>query len=140
MGAKQPTRGAESRITAVGCHPRGQPPSRGRSRGVRGGLLAALVSSVAYVPHIHTAWAHNAPYTVSQYAELVVFVMLGLFVGLIASHERRLANRYRQAAESLEAANRDLRESGEQLRRAERLSAGCRGEARRGTGPGRRSG
>lgn len=91
--------------------------------GVRGGLVAAVLSAIAYAPHIHTAWSHNPPYTVSQYAELVVFLSLGLSVGLIASHERRLTNRYREAAESLERANRDLRESGEQLRRAERLSA-----------------
>jgi two-component system sensor histidine kinase HydH len=91
--------------------------------GARGGVLAAALSAVAYVPHIHIAWSHNAPYTVSQYADIIVFFLLGLSVGLIASHERQLANRYRQAAESLETANRDLQESGEQLRRAERLSA-----------------
>ena len=91
--------------------------------GVRGGLVAAVVSSIAYAPHIHSAWSHNPPYTVSQYAELVVFLSLGLSVGLIASHERRLTNRHRETAESLERANRELRESGEQLRRAERLSA-----------------
>ena len=91
--------------------------------GVRGGLVAAVLSSIAYAPHIHAAWSHNPPYTVSQYAELVVFLSLGLSVGLIASRERRLTNRYREAAESLDRANRELRESGEQLRRAERLSA-----------------
>ncbi len=91
--------------------------------GARGGLVAAALSAVAYVPHIHIAWSHNAPYTVSQYADILVFFLLGLSVGLIASHERQLANRSRQAAESLEAANRELQESGEQLRRAERLSA-----------------
>lgn len=91
--------------------------------GVRGGLVAAIVCSIAYAPHIHTAWSHNPPYTVSQYAELIVFLSLGLSVGLIASHERRVTNRHRETAESLERANRELRESGEQLRRAERLSA-----------------
>ncbi len=91
--------------------------------GVRGGLLVAVLCSLAYAPHIHVAWSQNAPYTMSQYAELVVFLSLGIAVGLIASRERRLTNRYREAAESLERANRELRESGEQLRRAERLSA-----------------
>jgi two-component system sensor histidine kinase HydH len=91
--------------------------------GVPGGLAAAVVSSIAYLPHIHEAWSHNAPYTASQYAELVVFLLLGFSVGFITSHERRLGARYRRAAESLEVANRDLRESQEHLRRAERLSA-----------------
>ena len=91
--------------------------------GARGGLVAAVACSIAYVPHIHTAWSHNPPYTASQYAELVVFLALGLSVGLIASHERRLANQHRETARSLERAIRELRDSGEQLRRAERLSA-----------------
>jgi two-component system sensor histidine kinase HydH len=91
--------------------------------GVRGGLLAAILSSIAYAPHIHAAWSMNPPYTVSQYAELIVFLALGVSVGLITSHERRLANRHRETAESLERANRELRESAEHLRRAERLSA-----------------
>ena len=90
--------------------------------GVRGGLLVAVLCSLVYVPHIHVAWSQNAPYTMSQYAELVVFLSLGVSVGLIASRERRLTNRYREAAESLQQANRELRESGEKLRRAERLS------------------
>lgn len=91
--------------------------------GVRGGVAAALASAIAYAPHIHSAWSHNAPYTVSQYAELVVFLALGIAVGLITSHERRLTNQHRETAESLERANRELRDSTEQLRRAERLSA-----------------
>ncbi len=91
--------------------------------GVRGGLTAAALSAVAYAPHIESAWAENPPYTVSQYAEIVVFFALGAAVGIIATHERQLTNRYRGSAESLERANRELRESTEQLRRAERLSA-----------------
>src|SRR5512133_2290292 len=90
--------------------------------GLRGGVAAALLSVIAYVPHIHSAWSHNQPYTVSQYAELVVFITPGVSVGLIASHERRLTNQHRETAESLERANRELRDSTEQLRRAERLS------------------
>src|SRR5512135_3544070 len=46
--------------------------------GAPGGLLAAALSAVAYVPHIHAAWSHNPPYTVSQYAEVLVFFLLGL--------------------------------------------------------------
>jgi signal transduction histidine kinase len=91
--------------------------------GLRGGLLTAMVASVAYLPHIRVAWATNVPYTVSQYAQVVVFHVLGLSVGLLASFERKLTARYRDAAASLECANRELRESHEQLRRADRLSA-----------------
>lgn len=91
--------------------------------GVGGGLLTAVLASLAYIPHIRVAWAPNVPYTVNLYAQLVVFHLLGLSVGLLASFQRKLTDRYREAAASLERANRELRESQEQLRRADRLSA-----------------
>lgn len=91
--------------------------------GVRGGLLTAMAAAAAYVPHINHTWAHNAPYAASQYAELVIFPSAGLLVGLLADAQRRLTRQYQQAAASLEAANRELTTSHEQLRRADRLSA-----------------
>jgi signal transduction histidine kinase len=91
--------------------------------GVGGGLLTAVLASLAYLPHIRVAWAPNVPYTVNLYAQLMVFHLLGLSVGLLASFQRKLTDRYREAAASLERANRELRESHEQLRRADRLSA-----------------
>jgi len=91
--------------------------------GVRGGLLAALATTAAYVPHIATTWSADAPYEASQYAEIVMFYAAGLFVGLLADIQRRLTERYQRAAAKLERANRELRESHEQLARADRLSA-----------------
>jgi signal transduction histidine kinase len=91
--------------------------------GVWGGVLTAMVTSVAYVPHIHMAWSGNAAYSMSQYAEMVMFHVAGVLVGLLANLQRRLTTRYQRAAESLEKANVELRESHEQLLRADRLSA-----------------
>jgi signal transduction histidine kinase len=91
--------------------------------GVRGGLIAAFAAAVAYVPHIQHTWASNVPYAASQYAELVLFHLAGLLVGFLADVQRRLTGEYQRAAMSLEMANRELRESHEQLKRADRLSA-----------------
>jgi two-component system, NtrC family, sensor histidine kinase HydH len=91
--------------------------------GVWGGVLAAVLTSAAFIPHIRAAWAANAAYTASQYAQVVVFHLLGLTVGFLAESQRRLTTRYRDAAASLESANRELRESQEHVRRADRLSA-----------------
>ena len=91
--------------------------------GVWGGLAAAALTSAAFVPHIRAAWAGNEAYSASLYAQVVVFHVLGLTVGLLAGAQRRLTARYRDAAASLERANRDLRDSQEHLRRADRLSA-----------------
>jgi len=91
--------------------------------GVRGGLLAALATSLAYVPHIEITWSSNRPYEASQYVEIVMFYVAGLFVGVLANYQRKLTTQYQRAATSLERANRELQESHEQLVRADRLSA-----------------
>lgn len=91
--------------------------------GAWGGVAAAALTSAAFIPHIRAAWVGNDAYTASLYAEVVVFHVLGLTVGLLAARQRRLTARYRDTALSLERANRELRESREHLRRADRLSA-----------------
>lgn len=93
------------------------------SYGAWGGVAAAVLTSSAFIPHIRGAWGGNDAYTASLYAEVVVFHILGLTVGLLAATQRRLTARYRDAAMSLERANHELRQSQEHLRRAERLSA-----------------
>ena len=91
--------------------------------GAWGGVAAAALTSAAFIPHIRAAWAGNEAYTASLYAQVVVFHVLGLTVGLLAGAQAKLTSRYREAAASLERANRELRDSQEHLRRADRLSA-----------------
>jgi signal transduction histidine kinase len=91
--------------------------------GVWGGLVTAVVAALAYLPHIRHTWADNPPYTLSQNSELVIFVGAGLLVGFLADAQRRLTDAARRSTVSLEAANRELADSHEQLRRADRLAA-----------------
>jgi len=91
--------------------------------GAWGGVAAAAVTSAAFIPHIRAAWTGNEAYSASLYAQVVVFHVLGLTVGLLVGAQRGLTARYRDAATSLERANRELRDSQEHLRRADRLSA-----------------
>ncbi|OFW28642.1 MAG: hypothetical protein A3H97_03495 [Acidobacteria bacterium RIFCSPLOWO2_02_FULL_65_29] len=91
--------------------------------GAWGGVAAAAITSAAFIPHIRGMWIHNEAYSASLYAQVVVFHVLGLTVGLLVGAQRRLTARYRDAATSLERANRELRDSREHLRRADRLSA-----------------
>lgn len=91
--------------------------------GAWGGVAAAVLTSAAFIPHIRVAWAGNEAYSASLYAQVVVFHVLGLTVGLLAGAQAKLTARYREAATSLERANRELRDSQEHLRRADRLSA-----------------
>jgi signal transduction histidine kinase len=91
--------------------------------GVSGGVLIAILTSIVYVPHIQMAWTQGVQQQASRYAELVVFNLVGVVVGLLAGAQRRVTERYQRAAVSLEAANRELRESYDHLRRADRLTA-----------------
>ena len=91
--------------------------------GAWGGIAAAALTSAAFIPHIRAVWTGNEAYSASLYAQVVVFHVLGLTVGLLVGAQRRLTARYRAAAASLEEANRELRDSQEHLRRADRLSA-----------------
>lgn len=91
--------------------------------GAWGGVAVAAVTSAVFIPHIRMAWAENEAYSASLYAQVVAFHLLGLTLGLLAASQRRLTARYRDAAVSLERANRQLHDSHEQLRRADRLSA-----------------
>ena len=86
--------------------------------GAFGGLLIALACSMAYVPHLRE---QSPALEAGRYAEIVVFHVIGLTVGLLATAQRRVTGRYQRAAETLERANLELRESSEQLQRADRL-------------------
>ena len=83
--------------------------------GWRGGLLAAAASTICYIPHILT-WRHQPYYAMSQYAELILFFLAGATTGLLADQERK-------RRQELEATTRQLQESFEQVKRADRLSA-----------------
>jgi two-component system sensor histidine kinase HydH len=83
-----------------------------------GGLLIAAVSSVAYV---HRMLQVAPTFDSSRYAEVAVFYLIGLSVGMLASAQRNVMGRYQRTAATLESANRELRESYEQIRRIDRL-------------------
>ena len=85
--------------------------------GWRGGLVASTASAVCYIPHILMAWQHHMPdYAVNQYAEIIVFFLVGTVTGVLADREMKQRR-------ELAALNRELRDSFEQIKRADRLSA-----------------
>ena len=90
--------------------------------GVPGGLAAATLTAVLYVPHI-TTWRHEQSFLASQFTGLVVFYVTAVVVGILSSTQQRLLRQYRDTAASLQQANEDLRASFEQLQRSERLAS-----------------
>ena len=91
--------------------------------GWRGGSLAALVSSVAYVPHIAFQWHHKPEYALNQYAEIVLFFFFAVVAGALSDRSGREHERAEQITAELERSYAELRQTFEQLLQSERLSA-----------------
>lgn len=84
--------------------------------GSPGGLAAAAVSALCYLPHIALTWHGWRQYSANQYAELVLFFVVAGVTGALADRSRRRERELRRVYQELES-------SVEQLRRADRLSA-----------------
>ena len=91
--------------------------------GWRGGILAATLSAISYVPHIMMAWSTQREYTAAQYVEVGMFFIVGVMTGLLADYERAQRHTVEITAKQLAEANLELQNSFEKLRRADRLSA-----------------
>lgn len=93
------------------------------SFGWLGGLATAAAATLCYIPHIMITWPNNLDYTINQYAEIVVFFLVGIITGILADRERKQRSQLQQTAEELGQVYRKLQASFEQLKRADRLSA-----------------
>lgn len=92
--------------------------------GLRGGLLAALFASLAYLPHILLHWHHtNEIYALNQYAEIAVFHLVGAVTGVLGDRSRAARRRSERTAEELQKAYTELRQTFEQLLQADRLTS-----------------
>ncbi len=91
--------------------------------GWTGGLLAALFSGICYIPHILIDWHHYPGYAFNQYAEIVVFFLVGAVTGFLADGQRKKQKELEKAAAQLAEANRELRDNFERMKRADRLAA-----------------
>jgi signal transduction histidine kinase len=92
--------------------------------GWRGGLVASTFSALCYIPHIFLAWHHfNPDYAMNQYAEIIVFFLVGTVTGVLADQGRKQRMELEAASEQLAKVNRELQDSFEQIKRADRLSA-----------------
>jgi len=91
--------------------------------GWRGGILAAVVTGILYIPHIQMAWRMNPEYYAAQWVEVGMFFIIGALTGMLADHERAERFKAEQMATQLAKVNADLQSSFALLRRADRLSA-----------------
>jgi two-component system, NtrC family, sensor histidine kinase HydH len=91
--------------------------------GWRGGVLAASLSAVLYIPHIQMSWGFEPEYRATQIVEVGMFFVIGALTGMLADHERAQRAHAEETARKLSEVYGQLHASFEQLRRADRLSA-----------------
>ncbi len=88
-----------------------------------GGLAAGIVSGLLYLPHILHAWSMEHHYAFEQYAEIFMFIAVGIMTGILADLERRRRLELQETAAKLQQVHKELQDTFEQVKRADRLSA-----------------
>ncbi|MBL8290432.1 MAG: GHKL domain-containing protein [Bryobacterales bacterium] len=88
-----------------------------------GGLAAATLAGVLYIPHILTMWRHEHHYSMEQYAEIFMFLAVGIVTGVLSDRERNRRAELQVTAQRLSHVYRELQDSFERVKRADRLSA-----------------
>lgn len=98
--------------------------------GIRGGLILATCSCLAFIPHLHLFHSMNYQFYLGELTEVILYYLAGIVVGGIASREFRLRRRYQDLSVKLEKSYRRLHEQTrlllkveEQLRTSQKLSA-----------------
>lgn len=98
--------------------------------GVRGGLSLAVLSSLAFIPHLMLYVGKDPQTYLGELTEVILYLAAGLVTGIIAGRESRLREKYRQVAEKLEDSYARLHqetalliEAEKQLGASQRLSA-----------------
>lgn len=93
------------------------------SYGLRGGLAASALSALIYIPHVAQHSDHQDVYAINQFAEMILFQVVGAVTGLLAGAEQRERQRYEQTAAELQRAYDELRSTVDQLLLADRHSS-----------------
>ena len=98
--------------------------------GVWGGLVLAVMSSIAFIPHVFLYIGEGTGTYLSELTEIILYLAAGTVTGIIAGKESRLRNRYKVLSEKLERSydklhreTQVLLELEEQLGAAQKLSA-----------------
>lgn len=92
--------------------------------GIRGGLICSLGISVAYFPHIYHHWGGKLlDANLNRTLEAMMYVIIGGITGYLIDTLRQEQNRLADALSDLKRRTRQVFETEEQLRRADKLAA-----------------
>jgi signal transduction histidine kinase len=87
------------------------------------GLLTAFLTSSIYVVHIERDWGSFPVYSFNQYAEIVLYHVVALIIGVLSHKERQQRVRLERTSAELSRAYDKLKQTFEQLRKSDRLAA-----------------
>ena len=98
--------------------------------GIWGGLGLAVLSSIAFIPHVLLYIGQETGTYLSELTEIVLYLAAGTVTGIIAGRESLLRRRYKELSEKLEKSYEQLHretqlllEAEKQLGAAQKLSA-----------------
>lgn len=92
--------------------------------GLRGGLAASLFTTIIYSPHVYLHWQHgHFDYSINQYAEIVIFNLVGGIMGALGDRLRKSRERAERNAEEKRKAYDELQTTFQQLLQAEKLAS-----------------
>jgi len=92
--------------------------------GLRGGLAASLFTTIIYSPHVYLHWQHgHFDYSINQYAEIVIFNLVGGIMGALGDRLRKARERAEKNAEQKRQAYEELQATFQQLLQAEKLAS-----------------
>lgn len=92
--------------------------------GLRGGIFFAVLSSLAFIPHLILYLGEDPRIYLNELIEVILYLAAGTLTGFIASREAKLRDKYRKLSEELEEAYGRLHhESAVLLEVEEQLSA-----------------
>ncbi len=98
--------------------------------GMRGGVVASIIVSVMYAPHVLFQWGVHPAMEMEKYLEIVLYNVVGGITGYLSQREEERRLQLQQTALGLDESYKKLQSQTdliigieEQLRRAERLSA-----------------
>lgn len=98
--------------------------------GLRGGIFFAVLSSLAFIPHLFLYLGEDPRIYLNELIEVALYLAAGALTGFIASREAKLRDKYRALSEKLEEAYERLHQESavlldleEQLGANQKLSA-----------------
>lgn len=87
------------------------------------GILTASLTCGMYVYHIRKDWAGFPVEAFNQYAEIILYHVVAVLVGLLSQKEQRQRTKLEATSQELRSANEKLQQTIEHLAQADRLAA-----------------